>query len=139
MRNLPLTFDWHYIGQKYGEDFAKFCGLLRIYELYVKSIETHARAFLPLNISAISSVARQLPQFEYIFGTLNKLQKQKTLFRCGTGTISVLRSSAPPMPDGELKNTHRVYRNFRTKYWKFRPLWQGRVTGREYERPPFKA
>ena len=31
MRNLHLTFDWHYIGQKLGEDFAKFCGLLRIY------------------------------------------------------------------------------------------------------------
>ena len=28
-----LTFDWHYIGQKQGEDFAKFCSLLRIYEL----------------------------------------------------------------------------------------------------------
>ena len=23
-----------YLGQIYGEDFAKFCGLLRIYELY---------------------------------------------------------------------------------------------------------
>ena len=34
LRNLHLTFDWHYIGQKLGEDFAKFCGLLRIYELY---------------------------------------------------------------------------------------------------------
>ena len=34
MRNLHLTFDWHYIGQKYGGDFAKFFGLLRIYELY---------------------------------------------------------------------------------------------------------
>ena len=34
LRNLHLTFDSHYIGQKYGEDFAKFCGLLRIYELY---------------------------------------------------------------------------------------------------------
>jgi hypothetical protein len=31
--NLHLTFDWHYIGQKQGGDFAKFCGLLRIYEL----------------------------------------------------------------------------------------------------------
>ena len=29
-----LTFEWHYIEQKLGEDFAKFCGLLRIYELY---------------------------------------------------------------------------------------------------------
>ena len=34
MRNLHLTFDWHYTGQKLDEDFAKFCGLLRIYELY---------------------------------------------------------------------------------------------------------
>ena len=25
---------WHYIAQKEGRDFAKFCGLLRIYELY---------------------------------------------------------------------------------------------------------
>ena len=29
--NLHLTFDWHYIGQKLGEDLKKFCGLLRIY------------------------------------------------------------------------------------------------------------
>ena len=35
MPKRPLTFDWHYIGQKYGEDFANFCGLLRIYELYI--------------------------------------------------------------------------------------------------------
>ena len=27
-------FDWHYIGQIYGGDFTKFCGLLRTYELY---------------------------------------------------------------------------------------------------------
>ena len=33
LRNFHLTFDRHCIGQKYGEDFVKFCGLLRIYEL----------------------------------------------------------------------------------------------------------
>ena len=33
MRNLPLTFDHSTYSQKLGEDFAKFCGLLRIYEL----------------------------------------------------------------------------------------------------------
>ena len=33
LRNLPLTFDYSTYGQKLGEDFAKFCGLLRIYEL----------------------------------------------------------------------------------------------------------
>ena len=34
LRNLPLTFDCSTYSQKLGEDFAKFCGLLRIYELY---------------------------------------------------------------------------------------------------------
>ena len=34
LRNLPLTFDCNYIGQKQGEDFAKSWGLLRIYEFY---------------------------------------------------------------------------------------------------------
>ena len=33
LRNLPLTFDDSTYSQKLMEDFAKFCGLLRIYEL----------------------------------------------------------------------------------------------------------
>ena len=35
MRNLYQLFDWQYIGQIIGGDFAKFCGLLRTYELYL--------------------------------------------------------------------------------------------------------
>ena len=35
LRNLHQLFDWQYIGQIIGGDFAKFCGLLRIYELYM--------------------------------------------------------------------------------------------------------
>ena len=34
LRNLHDRFDRYYIGQIYGGDFAKICGLLRIYELY---------------------------------------------------------------------------------------------------------
>ena len=34
LRNLHRRFDRYYIGQIYGGDFAKLCGLLRIYELY---------------------------------------------------------------------------------------------------------
>ena len=34
MRNLYRRFDCYYIRQIYGEDISKFCGLLRIYELY---------------------------------------------------------------------------------------------------------
>ena len=34
LRNLPLTFDCSTYSQKLGVDFAKCCGLLRIYELY---------------------------------------------------------------------------------------------------------
>ena len=33
LRNLHRRFDRYYIGQIYGVDFAKICGLLRIYEL----------------------------------------------------------------------------------------------------------
>ena len=34
LQNLHRRFDRYNIGQIYGGDFAKFCGLLRIYELY---------------------------------------------------------------------------------------------------------
>ena len=34
LQNLHLTFVLCSASQKQGEDFAKFCGLLRIYELY---------------------------------------------------------------------------------------------------------
>ena len=33
LRNLHHRFERYYIGQIYGGDLAKFCGLLRIYEL----------------------------------------------------------------------------------------------------------
>ena len=38
MWNLHCRFDRYYIGQIYGGDFTKFCGLLRIYELYQTNI-----------------------------------------------------------------------------------------------------
>ena len=37
LRNLHLTFVYSTYRQKQGGDFAKFCGLLRIYELYLCS------------------------------------------------------------------------------------------------------
>ena len=36
LRNLHCRFDWHYTGQICGGDFTKFCGLLRIHELYLE-------------------------------------------------------------------------------------------------------
>ena len=39
LRSLHLTFDCMYCSQKLGEDFSKFCGLLRIYELYYVELE----------------------------------------------------------------------------------------------------
>ena len=33
LQNLHQLFDWQYIGQIIGGDFAKSCGLLRIYKL----------------------------------------------------------------------------------------------------------
>ena len=46
MQNLHQLFDWQYIGQIIGGDFAKFCGLLRIYEL---QLEINAKADLIAN------------------------------------------------------------------------------------------
>ena len=36
LKNHPLTFDCMYCSQKKGEDFSKFCGLLKLYEIYEK-------------------------------------------------------------------------------------------------------
>ena len=36
MQNLHQLFDGQFIGQIFGGDFAKFCGLIRIYELQTK-------------------------------------------------------------------------------------------------------
>ena len=51
LRNLHRRFDWHNIGQIYGGDFAKFCGFLKIYELYLigQKIDWGALKFLSRN------------------------------------------------------------------------------------------
>ena len=57
LRNLPLTFDCMYCSQKLGEDFAKFCGLLRIYKLYhtFAHSKTYKDVLKSLRISALVS------------------------------------------------------------------------------------
>ena len=40
LQNLHQLYDGQYKGQIIGEDFAKLCGLLRIYELYKTILET---------------------------------------------------------------------------------------------------
>ena len=47
MRNLHRRFDYYYIGQIYGRDFAKNCGLLRISKLLRK---IYVLGFLILNL-----------------------------------------------------------------------------------------
>ena len=36
--NLPFTFECMYYSQNYGKEFARFCGLLRMYELYLNNL-----------------------------------------------------------------------------------------------------
>ena len=45
LRNLQLTFVLCSASQKWGEDFAKVCGLLRIYELYHKKSVAEEKKF----------------------------------------------------------------------------------------------
>ena len=42
LRNLHLLIDLEYIEQIIGGDFAKFCGLLRIYELYTEFVKPNS-------------------------------------------------------------------------------------------------
>ena len=53
LRNLHLIFDWHYIGQREGEDVAKFGGLLRIYEFYCHQPEKLQHSFLCMKVAFI--------------------------------------------------------------------------------------
>ena len=61
MRNLHSRFDWHYIGQIYGRDFAKFCGLLGIYELYYEVVSTQTSS------KGISNPKREMGLLLFIF------------------------------------------------------------------------
>ena len=45
----------HPVGQIYGGDFAKICGLLRIYELYQPSSQRNRTAWEPRKISVVVS------------------------------------------------------------------------------------
>ena len=55
MRNLHLTFDYSTYNQMLGEDFAKLCGLLRIYELY-HTEEKLDRKFIQLYSSVCETI-----------------------------------------------------------------------------------
>ena len=67
MRNLHQLFDWQCIGQIIGGDFAKFCGLLRIYELYVVVVSTAILVgVLELTITAVY----QYPDMNTYYGVL---------------------------------------------------------------------
>ena len=62
LRNLHCRFDCYYIGQIYGGDFEKFCGFLRIYELYLKIGHKHY-VFIVIKIA-------QNPGFKYLVAGL---------------------------------------------------------------------
>ena len=68
MRNLQQLFDWQYIGQIIGGDSAKFCGLLRIYELYDNAILAIDIKSVSLNVKVQSALGLVLCNFSwYIF------------------------------------------------------------------------
>ena len=55
LQNLHQLFDWQYIGQTIGGDFAKFCGLLRIYKLYLESCQVAIGQFFVIKPDLISN------------------------------------------------------------------------------------
>ena len=68
LRNLHQLFDWQYIGQIIGGDFAKFFGLFRIYELYDNAILAIDIKSVSLNVKVQSALGLVLCNFSwYIF------------------------------------------------------------------------
>ena len=68
MQNLHQLFDWPYIGQIIGGDFAKFFGLFRIYELYDNAILAIDIKSVSLNVKVQSALGLVLCNFSwYIF------------------------------------------------------------------------
>ena len=55
MQNLHHIFDCHYIGQIYGGDFAKNCGHLRIYELYLTKSNSKRENFSSVGCASLCS------------------------------------------------------------------------------------
>ena len=82
LRNLHRRFDRYYIGQTYGGDFAKICGLLRISELYQKHPNIHHNFF--------SRSAQLAIYLEY--------------FKNSSHWVSVVRDSRQQLPCNFLKN-----------------------------------
>ena len=80
-RNLHLTLDWHSIGQKQGEDFAKFRGL-RIYELYFES-KTYRIFFLFCLLVKINLVKRKQFFFQPFYSFFSEL------YNCGHNVMTL--------------------------------------------------
>ena len=80
--NLHQLFDWYYTGQIIGGDFAKFCGLLRKYELYLLFTEFTKPIALfslfALIFSTVNNVFCTLPS-KNLKNTLNKHKKENKL------------------------------------------------------------
>ena len=74
LRNLHLRFELYYIGQIYGGDFAKLCGHLRIYELYILTFSyeiLYGRYFIALLSGTLWNISSILGVLNYILRALS--------------------------------------------------------------------
>jgi hypothetical protein len=56
LQNLHQLFDWQYIGQIIGGDISKFCGLLRVYDLYTQPLILEGQENRPPEAVIIASI-----------------------------------------------------------------------------------
>ena len=129
LRNLPLTFDCMYCCQKLGEDFAKFCGLLRIYELYFKM--TLHNYDLGICFNTFKKYGYSVTYFYkillwYVKSTFDISRNTKRLFlsfcQLSGNIISFPHSSAPRISNfkylfGDYVSTDPTFPNFNSKNW----------------------
>ena len=91
MRNLHRRFVLCSNGQIYGGDFAKFCGLLRIYELYIKLIQGMIATYWVIVIRYHFRIFQQLLHQMVAYLTFIALSQLKLAFRLSVVTAHLLK------------------------------------------------
>ena len=97
MRNLHLTFVLCTASQRIGGDFAKCCGLLRIYELYWALVLDYSLVNIPSEFSLNLAHLRKSQWGEILY---------KGVFPFSTFFVSIIILFLVKMPVNENKNAH---------------------------------
>ena len=126
MRNLPLIFDYSTYSQKLGEDFSKFCGLLRIYELYRRPIEDPLPRTIE-NVRIRATIQRTINQVSALVGALSRPTTSRAPRGAAAATPRRKRKSTTRKPtsgsSAKKRKTSTKRKSVKRKRWSSCAFW----------------